>query len=268
MDNRIIYVCDEYDKYEFKSKRIWRTDGKYEPFVYIIQEIETEMMYIGSRTKFVGKSCLESDLGTIYFTSSKRFDWRSNPSSFVICKIIPCASNHDAIILESILIDQNYAVYDKNYYNKHNKGTCFSSSSMLSEETKRKISASRKGRPGTAHSKEHILKMSELHKGENNPFYGRKHSDKTKEKWKRSRTCENHPMHGRKHSKETKEHWSKIRKGRPAHNKGSTHSDKTKQRLSEVAKNRPKFECPHCHKTMTKGNLTRWHGDNCKYRVV
>ena len=54
-----------------------------------------------------------------------------------------------------------------------------------------------------------------------------------------------------------------------AENKGLVKKYLRKNTLDlEIAKNQPKFECPHCHKTMTKSNLTRWHGDNCKYRVA
>jgi|WetSurSiteA1Bulk_404760.scaffolds.fasta_scaffold11826_2 group I intron endonuclease len=87
-----------------------------------------------------------------------------------------------------------------------------------SEETKRKISEINKGRK---HSEETKKKMSESHKGKklseetikklsgkNNPFYGKKHSDKTRDiiskKLKGKFSGKNNPFYGKKHSDETK----------------------------------------------------------------
>lgn len=102
-----IFYSDTYHIYNFKSNRMWRIDGIYEPFVYVVKEIETGMHYIGSHSR---KGCLERHLGLKYFGSSKLFDWKSNPDSFLIESIIPCASNHDAIILEYEMIEYHGAV--------------------------------------------------------------------------------------------------------------------------------------------------------------
>src|SRR5690554_90454 len=120
MDSKNIYICSNYSDYDFKSDRIWRLDGSYEPFVYIIEEISTGMKYIGSRTYY---QCLESDLGTKYFTSSNYVNWTKD--EFKILEIIKCASNHDAIILEEIIIRENNAVFDDSFYNKHHQNIGF-----------------------------------------------------------------------------------------------------------------------------------------------
>lgn len=49
----------------------------------------------------------------------------------------------------------------------------------LSDETRRKLSESHKGKH---HNEESRRKMSESHKGEKNPFYGKHHSDETRRK--------------------------------------------------------------------------------------
>ncbi|NBP01588.1 MAG: hypothetical protein EBU90_15935, partial [Proteobacteria bacterium] len=49
----------------------------------------------------------------------------------------------------------------------------------LSEETKRKISEAKKGVPKSEKEK---IRLSESRKGKNNPNYGKKHSEETKEK--------------------------------------------------------------------------------------
>lgn len=46
----------------------------------------------------------------------------------------------------------------------------------------------------------------------------------------------NHPWFGRTHSEESKQKMSKIRKGRPAHNKGVPMSDELRKKLSEIHK--------------------------------
>lgn len=55
-----------------------------------------------------------------------------------------------------------------------------------SEETKRKMSESHKGKVGAMKGKtfsdEHKLKISEALKGQNNPMYDKKHSEETKQK--------------------------------------------------------------------------------------
>lgn len=243
MDSRIIYVYPNYNKYkdQFKYDRIWRTDGKYEPFVYIIQEVETENMYIGSRTKYSGKPCLESDLGSIYFTSSTRFDWKSNPSSFEICKIISCASNHDALILEGKLIEQNGAIWDDDFYNKAQYNLGFNNSNKkVSDKQKKKLSLAGKGIKKAPHSKETRDKISKSRKGlkrskEECDFLSRRNKELYKNK-------ENHPFYGKSHSKESKMKMSESNKGRQ----------------------QPLRKCPYCGKEGRTGAMTRFHFENCK----
>jgi len=142
-----LYECSNYEDYYFATERKMRIDGIYEPFVYIIQEIKTGMKYIGSKT---AKGCLEADLGTKYFTSSKLVNWTCD--EFEILEIIKCVSNHDALILEGLLIEEFNAVFSESYYNQHNRGEKFNSSGK---------------RFGNRH-------------GVNNSFYGKHHSDDTK----------------------------------------------------------------------------------------
>jgi len=112
-----------------------------------------------------------------------------------------------------------------------------------SDETKRKISESRKGKccgedninygkerseevkkkisdtkTGTKLSEETKRKMSELRQGEKAPMFGKKHSDETKRKISEAKkgkySGENNPNFGKKHSDETKRKISKIHKGK------------------------------------------------------
>lgn len=244
MSSKSIYLSSNYEDYEFKSTRNWRVDGTYEPFVYIIQEVDTEMIYIGSKT---ARNCLESDLGTKYFSSSNVINWKDNPESFEICKIIPCCSNHDAIILERRLIFQNDAIWRNDFYNVSNAGlTCNMTGRNQSQETKEKISEGQLGRIGgfknKIHNEETKNKMSNSKKGNNHPFY-RKYG-------------EDHPSYGTKRTEEQKLNISKSVK--------AYMTEDHKARISETVKNLKKVECEYCGKFASPGMYSRWHGNNCK----
>lgn len=165
MNSKNIYFCNNYDNYNFKTKRNWRCDNKYEPFVYIIQEKKTGIKYIGSKT---AKNCLESCLGTTYFTSSKKFDWKSDPDSFEILNIYKCASNHDAIILEAYLIENLNAVFNEEYFNRSKAGKSFNSSGLkrkITEKTRQRMKEAAK------HRKIHKHTIKALHKSIKNSIW-------------------------------------------------------------------------------------------------
>lgn len=71
----------------------------------------------------------------------------------------------------------------------------------LSEETKRKLSEAKKGKPtwikGKKLSDEHRKKISESLKGENHPMYRKAISDEHKKKLSESLKGENNPMYGK-----------------------------------------------------------------------
>jgi len=240
MDSRVIYVCSNYEDYEFKSKRIWRTDGKYEPFVYIVQEVETEMMYIGSKTQYKRSSCLESWLGSTYFTSSKYVNW--NVDEFKVIEIIPCASNHDALILEGLLISEHDAVNSDNYYNKHHPDVGWNTSGYThTEEAKKKMSESKKGGKGNP-------KLS---------FLGNTHTKETKHKISSGNK-------GKKRTPEQRMNISNAHKGQIPWMTGRNHNEDSKKKMSEARLNATKMKCIHCNKDVDTANHKRWHGDNCK----
>ena len=97
---------------------------------------------------------------------------------------------------------------NKNMFGKHH-----------SEETKRKIAESHKGRTLSEDTKR---KISESHKG-------KKLSDETKKKLSESISGENHPLYGKHHSEETKQKMSAAKKGRHF-------SDEHKEKLSNSHK--------------------------------
>ena len=98
-----------------------------------------------------------------------------------------------------------------------------------SEETKKKVSESKKG-ISTA-TEETKIKLRNKRKGRT-PALGMHHT----EEWKKEHSekmKENNPFKGKKHTEETKKIISEKKKGKPAHNKGKPHSEETKQKIRE-----------------------------------
>lgn len=160
--------------------------------------------------------------------------------------------------------------------------------------------------------KEHYKKNPEAKKdisirqtGENNQFFGKKHSDETKKilsdinlgkikskevKDKISsslialerklsddekndisirQTGKNNSFYGKKHSDETLKLISESNKGRPNKNKGKTISEEWKRKISESQKGicRNKMvTCPHCGKEGKSSGMGKWHFDNCRMK--
>lgn len=83
------------------------------------------------------------------------------------------------------------------------------------------------GSTGYNISDETRKRISEATKGENNPFYGKHHTEETIEKLK-----------NRVITDETRKKISEAAKGRPSAFKGKHHTEETKKRLSEIKKGR------------------------------
>jgi hypothetical protein len=109
-----------------------------------------------------------------------------------------------------------------------------------SEETKRKISKSKKGK---------LV-------GSENPFYGKNHSEEARQKMTGSRyNCrgKNHHMYGKKHSKEVKMKIGAASKGR---NVGRKHTEtaKNKIRMAHLGKKKGPFSL-ETRKKMSRAHL-------------
>jgi len=100
--------------------------------------------------------------------------------------------------------------------------------------------------------------------GENNPFFGKSHSAKTKEKLAESASKQWTGV------PKSKEHKEKIRQA----NTGKIFTEERKQNISLACKGRvahnkdkaaPVHYCQHCKRNIAGySNFTRWHNDNCK----
>ena len=115
---------------------------------------------------------------------------------------------------------------------------------------------------------------------------------------------DNNPMYGKTHTDEARKKIGDARIGKQPWNKGITHSDETKAKIAEAGQNRAPISeetrlkmviatqnrdpiseetrikmsisakkrvfklviCEHCGLTGKGGNMSRWHGDNCKMK--
>jgi len=75
-------------------------------------------------------------------------------------------------------------------------------------------------------------KMSESHSGENNHFYGLKHTDKIKKKLSEIKQGELNNRYGTKHTEETKRKMSEAQRGEKHYGYGKPLSQETKDKLS------------------------------------
>jgi len=102
---------------------------------------------------------------------------------------------------------------------------------VMSAETKKKLSSSLKGRKQPPRTKEHAAKLGQY-----------------------ERTIE--------HRKAI----SDLRKSQKGMQKRSD-STKTKMSLWQKGVPKPKVKCSYCGKESSQMNYTRWHGNNCKFKI-
>lgn len=116
---------------------------------------------------------------------------------------------------EKELIKKYNSTDEKYGYNITSGGSNF----HHSEETKRKIGQSNKiALKGITWSQQHKQKISQMFTGQGNPFYGKHHTQQSKEKISNNRKGKNigkqHPFYGKHHTKQSKEKISNNRKGK------------------------------------------------------
>jgi hypothetical protein len=192
--------------------------------------------YYGYRA--ANKTSPEDDLWKHYFTSSKviqelREQYSDDEFIATIDKTFETAE--EAYEYETKFLTENDCVKSDDWLNQQ----CFpvfqdNTGREFSEETKRKISESRKGqknRLGRKHTEETKRKISEALKGQKNSL-GRKHTEETKRKISESRKGQKNSL-GRKHTEETKKKISEAKKG---NNNcwGRKLTEETKRKISEA----------------------------------
>lgn len=171
---------------------------------------------------YIGQTCMKPEhrwrngngyINNSYFYNAiQKYGW-DNFEHVIVAKNL---TQSEANNIEERLIKECQSTDRNNGYNIMFGGDNHS----LSDETKEKLSKIAKERMGsyTQEELENIgRKISVALSGENNGFYGKKHTEETKQKMRDNHanfSGENHPMYGHKHSDATKAEWSKKRKGK------------------------------------------------------
>lgn len=220
------------------------------PYVYRGYNPTTGEFYIGYHMRNVKKNISStSDLGVVYFTSSKLVKPRFH--EFIWTIVAEFFDGDSAYDFEQLLIFESWkqpGSLNKSCY--HGKARFNITGVPHSDETKRKMSIAQKGVPRELHSEETKLKMS---------IAASNMSDESKRKMSIAKKGKSNGPR----SDETKLKISIANKGKPK-------SDEAKLKMSIAKKGipRPKHECLHCGKWMSVNNLARYHGDKCKKLVT
>jgi len=187
-------------------------------YAYQIFNTKTGKFYIGVRQSKVDPI---KDLGIRYFSSSydKDFihDQKLNPQDYEYTVLGMFSSRKEAVAEEIALHNLYNVGQNKRFYNQSKQSsTGFDTSGIEhSDETKRKMSESKIGKP---FNDEHKRKLSEAKKGKSRKPFSDEHKRKMSEaKEGKSR---------KPHSDETKRKMSESLKGK-------TCSDETKRKMSE-----------------------------------
>ena len=206
-------------------------------YVYRITNTQENKHYYGVRSSKINPKL---DLGIKYFSSSsdKEFikEQQENRHIFKYKIVKQFDSRKEAVCLEIKLHNKFDVAKNESFYNRAKQtSTGFDpTGTKLSDERKKQISESSKGRIFSESSKQ---KMSETRRGEKNAMYCKPKSEETKQKISNS-------LKNRKLSNDVKQKISETLKG--------------------VAK--PTIICSYCSKEGAVANMKRWHFENCKYK--
>ncbi len=240
-------------------------------YVYRITNKIENKHYYGCRTSKIEPKL---DLGIKYFSSSSdkefKLDQNENPLNYKY-KIIKIFNIRTEAIKLEIKLHKKFNVgINESFYNRARQtsiGFDFDCTNKPhSEEAKKKMSESKTGKKGKPHLEETKLKMS---KSKQNM------SDETKAKMSKSKIGKLHYAEtkkkigesnkGKTHSDEAKLKMSEAKKGKPR----TPYSEEHKQKISESLKNKKQelLECSYCGKIGGRSIMTRWHFDNCKFKI-
>jgi len=131
------------------------------------------------------------------------------------------------------------------------------------EEVKAVVDAFYKEHPrpnvwkGRKHSEASRQKMSEVHKGQPGSVW----SDEAKQKLAEKRIGDKNPFYGRKHTAKTRQIITQKNIGREGYWTGKKFSD---DHLAKLKINRT---CPHCGVKGSGSAMNRYHMDNCKFKA-
>ena len=231
--------------------------------IYMIKNLKNDNIYIG-QSKNIEKRWKEhiKELNGNYHPNKKmQHDWNKYGKDYFEFSIVIECDIKELQELE-ILYIKEFNSYEKGY-----------------NETIGGI-----GMSGFKPSYETRKLQSENTKGENNPFYGKHHTDEAKQKMSehaKGKYCgEDNPFYGKHHTDETKQKISESRKGKycgeDSPNFGIKRSDEIRKRMSEnhanfKGKNNPHalklvciFPSGYISETMTLGEMSEYLGINTR----
>lgn len=189
-------------------------------FIYVTENLINGKLYIGQHTCDYDKQFTDGYLGSGHaFKNALKKYGEENFRRI----IVEYANNPEELDeLEAKYVDDEVIESDR-FYNLKTGG---SSRIIYSEELRKKIGETSRGRHHSEETKERLRKANS---GENNPMFGK--SGILAPCY--GRTGNKHPMFGKHHSEETKK---KISEHSSHHNLGIHLSDETKQKISQANK--------------------------------
>ena len=194
-------------------------------YIYKTTNLINNKIYIGQSSYSVEESTNYKGSGTLLHLAFNKYH-NENFTKVILERDIQSKEVLDT--LEIYYIDK-YNSTDRNIGYNITKGGRGSFGMKFSEEHKNKLSESLSGRRHTAATKK---KMSEAKKGKTGPLLSEEHKNKLSESLK-----------GRRHTAASKK---KMK-------------DAVRKPLTIAYE-----PCQYCGKKLTQGQMTRWHGDNCK----
>ena len=204
------------------------TKQTHQPFTYIVGWTKANIYYVGVK---YAKGCKPEDLGTTYFSSSKKIGalWAYCEPDFKC--IYPFDSPEEALWFEEVLQKEFNVLKSKQFANLHIGGKEFGSLGPMSEKQKKKLSAQRKG---IKLSKEHRAKISEG--GKRRPPCSAETRAKLSAALKGKKKSAEHiakmSANATNISEETRAKMSAKKKGQVPWNKGMPRSEETKAKIS------------------------------------
>jgi len=122
--------------------------------------------------------------------------------------------------------------------------------STLKKEHAIAVSYDKLGVPMSVEAKKNMSLNHADVTGENNPMYGKTHSQKTKKLMSTQKLGENNPNYGKPRDVVTKNKISKSMVGN----------------VNPLGIKRKRVKCPHCVVSGAKNVMVRWHFNNCKHK--
>lgn len=250
-------------------------------YVYLTTNLITGSAYIGKHKSSSFDPNYKGS-GLYLKRAIQKYGW----DNFYTEILSPCFSEDELNEEERFLIEYFGAQSDENFYNLAPGGAGgFAGGEnhphyhkVVSDATKAKLSAARKGmifsadhrrhlsesisqaRSGTKLSDSHRAAISKATSGSLNPFYGKHHSESTKLSISKS-------LSGRTRSEDTKLKISRSMSGSNNPNYGKTMSAETRAKISESNRTRPKayhLVCKKCHSEFISRGPNRHYCDNCR----